>query len=205
MKNKPKKTSLIIAEIVESCVEDGTVTVGEFLGRMGHRALAIAILVFSISAVVVGVVPGFSMLMAVPIMFMALQMAMGKNSVYLPKRIREKHISPKHIRGALFQSIPALRWVEKFLRPRATWLTTGMCERIIAGIIVILAGILALPIPMGNFLPSFTISLLALAILERDGVLLLLTMGTLYFTGALMIDLIQQATHVVMQLIHGVF
>lgn len=205
MTSKPKKTSQIIAEIVEDCVEDGTVTVAEFLEKMGHKALSIVILVLSISAVVAGVIPGFSTLMAVPIAFIAMQMVLGRNTVFLPQRIREKHVSPKHIRGALAQSIPTLRWVEKFLRPRLIWLTNGISERIIAGIIVVLAAILSLPIPAGNFLPSFTISLLALAMLERDGVLLILTIGTLFFTGTLMIELIIQASQLATNIVQGIF
>ncbi len=205
MIEKPQKTSKVIAEIVEDCVEDGAVTVAEFLEKMGHKALSIVILVLSISAVIAGVIPGFSTLMAVPIMFIAMQMVLGRNTIYLPKNIREKLVSPKHIRGALAQSIPTLRWVEKFLRPRLVWLTTGIGERVIAAVILVLACILALPIPAGNFLPSFTISLLALAMLERDGVLLLLTIGTLFFTGALMVDLIVAAFQYASQLLQGIF
>lgn len=205
MTEKPKKTSRVIAEIIADCLEDNTVTVEEFLGKMGHKALALAILVFAISAVIAGVVPGFSTLVGVPIMFIAGQMVLGRNTVFLPKKIREKQISAQVIRGALAQSIPTLRWIEKFLRPRAAWLTSGVSERAIAAIIVILAGILALPIPGGNFLPSFTISLLALAILERDGVFLLLTVGTLFFTGGLMIDLIVAAFRYAAQFLQGIF
>ncbi len=200
---KPRRTSLIIAEIIESCVEDGTVTVGEFLGKMGHRALVIAILVFALSAVVAGVVPGFSTLVALPVIFIALQIIIGRRTICLPEKIRSKHISPRLIRGALYKTIPTLLWMEKFLRPRAVWLTSGIFERIIAFFIMILAVILSLPIPAGNFLPSITIALLALALLERDGVLLLLTIGTLFFTGTLMIELIFQAVHYASQLISG--
>ena len=198
---KPRRTSVVIEEIVEDCVEDGVVTVHEFLKQMGHKALALAILVFSISAVIAGIIPGFSTLVAIPIIFIALQIALGRTTVYLPRSIRQKEISPKVINDALTQSLPTLRWIERFMRPRLTLLTTGIFARSIAILIMILAGILALPIPGGNFLPSFTITLLAIAILERDGVFLLLTIGTLFLTGKLMIDLIEKAAEILMQLI----
>ncbi len=202
---KLKKTSKIISEIVDECVEDGTVTVEEFLGKMGNRAQAIAILVFSLSAVVAGVVPGFSTLMAVPIMFISLQMAVGRHSIWLPASIRSKEISPRVVRGALAQSIPALRWIEKFLRPRLSFLTHAYIERLIALIIVMLAGMLALPIPAGNFLPSFGISILALAMLERDGLFVLAAVGLVVLTGGVMIDLITQAFHLSLQLLQSLF
>ncbi|MDX2072905.1 MAG: exopolysaccharide biosynthesis protein [Alphaproteobacteria bacterium] len=205
MHQKPKKTSQIIAEIVEDCVEDGTVTVEEFLAKMGHRASALAILVFSISAVVAGIVPGFSTLVAIPILFMSLQMALGRRSIFLPKDIREKQISPKLVRGALARSIPTLRWVEKFLRPRLLFLTHPVVERVVALVVCMLAGILALPIPGGNFLPSFGISILSLAMLERDGLLILAAIGLVMLTGGVMIDLIVQTFHYVMILLNSIF
>lgn len=205
MTDKPKKTSKILSEIVEDCVEDGTVTVSEFLGKMGHRALALAILVFALSAAVAGVVPGFSTIMAIPIMFMSLQMVLGRHTVCLPGNIRNKHISPKLIRSALAQSIPTLRWIEKFLRPRLFFLTHPYVERIVSLIIFLLAGILALPIPGGNFLPSMGISILALAMLERDGLLILAAIILVGFAGSVMIDLIVEALHTMTELLHWIF
>ena len=178
---------------MDECCEDGNITVAELLKILGNRALALAILVFSISAVIAGIVPGFSTIMAMPIMFMAIQIVFGQRRLYLPDTIRSKEISPKIISGALAQSVPTLRKVEKYLRPRLLLFTSNMFQRVIAIVILALAGILALPIPGGNFLPSFTISLLALAMIERDGLLVLFTILTLFFTGTLMIELIAQA------------
>lgn len=205
MTQKPKKTSQILVEIIEDCAQDGTVTVAELLDKMGHRALAMAILVFALSAVVAGVVPGFSTLMAIPIMFISLQMALGRRSVFLPKKIREKQVSPKLVRGALAQSIPTLRMVEKFLRPRLVWLTHPYVERVVALIICLLAAVLSLPIPGGNFLPSFAISILALAMLERDGLLILASVGLVMLTGGVMIDLIVSAYQYASQLLWEIF
>ena len=52
MKEKAKKTSEILADIIEECKQDGPVTVQEFLEKMGSRAQAMAILVFSMTCVV---------------------------------------------------------------------------------------------------------------------------------------------------------
>jgi hypothetical protein len=193
MTEKVKRTSKIISDIVESCVEDGVVTVDEFLKKMGLRAQSIAILVFAISAAVAGIVPGFSTLMALPILFIAFQMAIGGKSVGLPKNIRDKKISPRIIRAALSRSAPLLLKLECFLRPRLLMLTNPIAQRLIAIIIMVMAVVLLLPIPGGNFIPSITIALFALAILERDGYLLIAILGMLALTARLMIGLIMQA------------
>lgn len=188
-----KRTSHIIAEIVDDFDDHSTMTVADFLAKMGNRAHAMAILVFSISTVVAGVVPGFSTLTAVPILFIALQMAVGKTSIWLPKKIRVKKIPPGVVRGALAQSVPTLRLLEKFLRPRLIILTHPIMSRIIALVMVVLAMVLSLPIPGGNFLPSMGISILALSLLERDGLFVLAAMALVFLTGGVMIDLIIQA------------
>lgn len=197
--SKPKRTSAVISEVVKQCAEDGTVTVGEFLGLMGRKAMALAILVFAIAAVIAGIVPGFSTIIAVPIMYIAAQIALGHTTINLPRSVRKKEISPKVMREALTKSMSTLQWIERFMRPRLTFLTGGICLRFIAVMIMVLAGVLALPIPGGNFLPSFTITLLAFAILERDGLFLILTLCTIYFTGALMVDLIETAFRLLSQ------
>lgn len=190
MKEKPKKTSEIIAEIIEECSEDGAITVEDFLKKMGNRAQAMAILVFSLSCVVAGVIPGFSTLTAIPIMLIGMQIVLGMKSVWLPHNIRDKTISPRVIKGALAKSVPTLRMVETFLKPRLSFLTHPYVARFIALIIVVLAGLLALPIPGGNFLPSIGISILALSIVERDGLFVLLAVLLVAGSGTLMIDIL---------------
>ena len=204
MKKAPK-TSQLIEDIFAQFSEDGSLTVAEFLETMGHRAQALAILIFSLAALVAGVVPGFSTLTGVPIMFIALQIALGMNSVWLPKKLREKEISPRILRGALARTIPTMRTVEKFLKPRLIILTHPYAERVVALIIVVLAAILSLPIPGGNFLPSIGISILALSMLERDGLFLLLAIGLVMLTGGVMIDLIMQAVHYSQLAINSIF
>lgn len=198
-KEKPRRTSVAIAKVVEQCAADGVITVGELVVQMGHKALALAIFVFAVVAVIAGIIPGISTILAMPIIFLALQIVLGRQAAYIPKRFSQKEVSPRVVSNALEKSMPTLKRIERLMRPRIVFLTNGIFLRLIALLIIILAGIMAMPIPFGNLLPSFTITLLALAIIERDGVFLLLTLGTLFFTGRLMAELIEQAYALVMQ------
>jgi hypothetical protein len=64
---------------------------------------------------------------------------------------------------------PTVLRLERHLRPRLAPPTAPRAERAWAGLIALLALILALPIPAGNLLPAWGIVLLALGITERDG------------------------------------
>ena len=65
---------------------------------------------------------------------------------------------------------PLLARAERLLRPRLLFVTSIAGERVIGGLCLVLALVLALPIPLGNMLPAIAISLMALGVLERDGV-----------------------------------
>ncbi|MDX2112647.1 MAG: exopolysaccharide biosynthesis protein [Alphaproteobacteria bacterium] len=193
MKQTASKTSDIIAEIVADFDRDGTMTIDELLKKMGHRGLALAILVLAISSVVAGIIPGFSTLMAVPIMFICVQIMIGKYGIWLPESIRTKSVSPRVIHGSLMRSVAPMKKLEVYLKPRLIFLTGGLCKRLLALTMLLLAGVLAMPIPGGNFLPSMAITIIALAILERDGLLVIAAVAMIALTAGLMIEIIHQA------------
>jgi len=59
------------------------------------------------------------------------------------------------------------------LRPRLTVLLSWTGERLVGIAILILALVLTLPIPFANALPACAIAIFALAILEKDGLAVL--------------------------------
>jgi hypothetical protein len=74
---------------------------------------------------------------------------------------------------------------ERLLRPRWSLLVSPAAERLLGALCLILAAVLALPIPFGNMLPAFAICLIALGILERDGVWV--AAGTVVGLGSLLL------------------
>lgn len=68
-----------------------------------------------------------------------------------------------------------LRWLEKLVRPRMTAMIDHPVATVFTGLQLVLLGILlALPIPFTNFLFAGLLLVYALALLERDGALMLL-------------------------------
>ena len=70
-------------------------------------------------------------------------------------------------------ALPYLERAERLLRPRLTGLLSWTGERLIGVTILVLAIVLTLPIPFGNFLPAFAIAIIGLAMVEKDGVAVL--------------------------------
>lgn len=68
-----------------------------------------------------------------------------------------------------------LRWLEKLIRPRLTAITDHPAATVFTGLQLVLLGILlALPIPFTNYLFAGLLLVYALALLERDGMLMLI-------------------------------
>ena len=65
---------------------------------------------------------------------------------------------------------PTIRRLERLVRPRAPWLANGWARIPVGLISFILAAIITLPVPLGHVVPGKAICLLALGLMEGDGV-----------------------------------
>ena len=106
---------------------------------------------------------------------LALQMIIGRHEPWLPRRVLEK--GPK--RGALEKLrkrlTPVLRPLHALIKPRADWIFENRVTFRLSGVILFaLALLLALPIPGTNYVFGLALLLFALAMIERDGWLMIL-------------------------------
>jgi hypothetical protein len=170
MDTKTSRTSEILEEILQSS-DNHQVTVREFVDRLSDRTFGLVIVVFSM---IDAIVPFASTVFSIPIILVAIQMILGQHKIWIPKRVAEKKFSQRTIKKALKRSIPTLKFMEKFIKPRALWVTSNIGERVIAFVILILALVVALPAPGFNLLPALCMCFLAIGIMERDGMMLII-------------------------------
>lgn len=107
---------------------------------------------------------------------LALQMIIGRHEPWLPRRVLEK--GPK--RGALEtlrrRLAPLLRPLHKLIKPRAGWIfENGISFRFTGMLLLLLSFLLALPIPGTNYVFGLSLLLFALAMVERDGWLMIVS------------------------------
>ena len=181
MSHSPDRTSHILQQIIASSSEEGTISIGEFTNLLGDRAFCLTILIFSLpNSLPVPGIPGFSTITGLPILFIALQMLAGRETIWLPSNLAAKRFSRKGMGLLLSKALPGVIWLEKYLMPRWFFIADKLGERGLGLLFILLALIIALPIPGGNFLPGLSMSLLALGMLERDG---------MFLTGALVFSI----------------
>lgn len=169
--NQPNESPrLPLSEILSEIAADPTrefITVSDLMTILGGRGQAALILLFAFPNVLPAP-PGVSGILGIPLIYLSFQMMLA-HAAWLPKIIGERGISHKRFARMVERLVSLLARAERFLRPRWQVFIGPSAERVLGGVCLILALVLALPIPLGNMLPALAICLIALGVLERDG------------------------------------
>lgn len=179
---KKKSLSTLLAEIGAD-TERESVAVTDLIRLLGGRGRAALILIFAFPNVLPAP-PGVSGILGLPLLYLSFQMMMGRVP-WLPKFIGERGMPRDRFAQLVERLGPWLARAERLLRPRLSWLVGRGAERVLGALCLVLAAVLALPIPFGNMLPALAICIMALGVLERDG--LWVAMGALVGIGSLVI------------------
>ena len=170
----PRRLSVVFAEL--SARNGGTISIGEIRDELGDRSFAALLLLFA----ALNLLPlpiGTTLIFGPPMVLIALQMVLGYEAPWLPRWLTEKTISFERFRKAAKRLIPLFEWLERFVRPRSWPFAHGAADRPIGMIVLVMAIAVTLPIPLGNWLPSLSVAIIALGLGERDGVCLTVGCG----------------------------
>lgn len=146
------------------------VRLGDVADALGDRAYGLLLLIFAFPNIFPHPIPGLSALLGVPLMLVAAQLLIGLPKPWFPKVLGERSMATADFVRMVEMITPWIERMERFLRPRVPFLSGRPAERMLAALCLILATVLALPIPLGNILPALAVSLIALGLIERDGV-----------------------------------
>ena len=158
----------VVLRILSSDLSRERISVGDLLTALGDRALGALMFVFAIPNVL-PTPPGTSAFLGAPLIFLATQVMFGRKP-WLPAIITQRSMSREDFHVLIRRIAPWLERAEKLLKPRASVLAMPPMEYVVGLVCLVLALVLVLPIPLGNMLPALAISLMALGLLERDGV-----------------------------------
>ncbi len=178
MDDHHQERKLTLSEMMGQIAADSdpTVTLGEIIHRLGHRAFGAMFFVFA-APNWLPMPPGTSTFLGFPLVLMTPQMIFGVRGPWLPDFIDGRPLKRKQMAEAFQKLIPWLQKVEKVSRPRLTFLFGPVGDRVIALVCFLLALVLILPIPLGNMAPAAAIAVFGLAMIQRDGILVLVAYG----------------------------
>ncbi|MGC2855552.1 exopolysaccharide biosynthesis protein [Novispirillum sp. DQ9] len=166
--------SALLADLAATWPEP-RIRLGALAEVLSDRAYGPLLLIFALPNVLPAP-PGLSAVLGVPLVLTAAQLALGRHRPWLPGVVRERSLRTEDFAAFVARGTPWLQRVERLLKPRLRWVTRFAVERLVAALCLVLAVIIMLPIPFGNMLPALSISITALGLFERDG--LVIAIGT---------------------------
>ena len=146
---------------------------GEVLEAFGERGVAALMLLFSLINFI-PLPPGGTTITGAPLLFLSIDLAIGRENRWLPGKLLGKSIQRASFRKGIGWLIPVIAFFENLSRPRMTWLTSGFSQGLIGLTCFLLSIILVLPIPLGNIAPAVTMALFSLGVMQRDGFVVIL-------------------------------
>jgi hypothetical protein len=176
MSDVAMKGSDYLLELLDTAKTNGGLHIRTILMREGRLGVAVALLMLAIPAVVpvpnpLG--PVFGTCLA----FIALQMLFGRQTLWLPDFIGRRLLPVKVVEAAVNGTRTTILGIESRLQPGRLGVLTGRIARIVLAIpVLLLAVLIALPIPFGNTLPAISIALIAISLAERDGLMTIIAM-----------------------------
>ena len=162
----PASLSEMLVELSENASEK--TTLGDIAEVLDERSFGAFLLVFSIPNLI-PLPPGVTLILGLPLVFVAWQIVAGRNKIWLPRPLANYALEKKALQKIVKRSVPWLTRMEAWVRPRNWPLVNALSERLFGIYTLFLALIVVIPIPLGNWLPAFAIATIGLAHTEQDG------------------------------------
>jgi len=160
-------SSRVLQEVIRQAPAE-YVTVGWLTSTLHRHSFGIIMLSLGLLATtpVGSTVPGF--ILAV----MAVQLIVGRAEPVFPHFIMTRRLPTKQLLRLGGRAIHVLKYLEKLVHPR--WPRAFEAAKRAVGVMVLLLTLVLLltPVPLSNVAPAMVISLISLAYVEEDGLLL---------------------------------
>jgi hypothetical protein len=166
------RTSHLLRSLTES-VEDGRVSIGEIVTALGDRGFGLMLLAFALPCCL-PMPPGVPSTAGWIIAFIALNMIVGRDSIWLPRSLCLLSVERQTLHRIVNRCVPHVERMERLCRPRIGFALSRGGRAVIAAAMLIPAILLILPIPIfGNVPPGIAAAVIAVAVSEGDGLIAL--------------------------------
>jgi hypothetical protein len=140
--------------------------------ELGNRAWGALLFIFAIVNVL-PLPPGANMILAIPMLFVAAQIVIGREKPWFPRWIDRRGVTGVQLEMVANKVSSVECRTHRLFKPRLMRLSGPTAARVI-GLACLLLGLLAaVPIPVLHIAPAAGIALFGLALTYRDGVLVI--------------------------------
>ena len=168
---RPLPLSKRLAQIIDESAAD-RLTFTDLAAQLHSRAWGGLLFLFS-AINVLPLPPGSTFFFAIPVLLIAGQMVFGRETPWFPGRLDRRGVTKSELR----RIIGKIEWlevrIERLFKPRLAKLTGKAASRMIGLVCFLLAMIIAIPVPLLHHAPAASIALFGLALIYRDGALVI--------------------------------
>lgn len=169
----PPRTLLQTLEVMADEAGPEGFTLRQIMDRLDERAFGAILFILAIPCAIpfLYAVP---QVVAVPMLAFAAQMAVGREEPWLPGKLGERKIAKAGLTSTARRGRKWFGWVERFARPRLTFLTGKGPERVIGVILCAFCLSIMVPLPLTNSTPAIGVALASFGLIQRDGLLVII-------------------------------
>lgn len=174
---------------VAAALPEGTISLRELLERVGEQGLLLFCAILALPFLFPLPLPGVSVIFGIVIALVGVGLALHRIP-WLPRWLLERRITSAKLRSLLERGTRFFARLERWIHPRLVlFIDSRVCTVINGGLLILCGLLLSLfpPIaPFTNTVPALPILLIALGLLEGDGLFVLLgyvaaALATAYF------------------------
>ena len=184
-------------EQLVSDAPDDNVDLSWILHQLHERAFGLFLLILALPCCI-PFLYGVPQIVSLPLMFISAQIVSGRREPWLPGKFGARTISRAALSSLSRRAAPWLRRIEGLSKPRLVQLTNRPLDRVVGIALVLFSASILVPLPGTNTVPGFAVVIVAMGLLQRDGVLVIVgsVIGTawiasLVFAGASLASLIK--------------
>lgn len=148
-------------------------TVGSILDQIGAKGFGLLLVILSLPSALPVPAPGYSTPFGIMIVILAVQIFIGRQTIWLPQGLRKIKLKKTMVQTMLGVATRFLHKIERFIRPRQLWIRSRAGLSCLALVIGVMACLMILPIPLTNTFPAMVIFMIGVGLCEEDGLLAL--------------------------------
>jgi hypothetical protein len=177
MGEKSQAIEDILDALHETAEKGRTVSVDDTVAAIGNRGWGPFLFVPAIVEISpVGGIPGVPTLLALIIAIFAVQIALGREHLWLPRFLGQRAVSSDRMRHAIETIRPIGTWLDRWFHGRLPYLMSDKVTRL-AAVVVLLLTLTPPPlefVPFAGTAPMAAIAVFGLALMFCDGLLMAL-------------------------------
>ncbi len=145
------------------------ISIGELADSVGDKGFGLLLIVLALPSALPVPAPGYSTPFGIAIVLLAMQMLLGRQAVWLPRKIKQVRIGAALADKMIGAAAKFMRAIEHLIRPRLRWVGSPVGRIATSSLILCMAALMILPIPLTNTFPAMVIFLIGIALTEEDG------------------------------------